>query len=62
MRRVRLRIWREAVLEIVSVTLGILLAFGLDAAWDSCLDGRSERVHLPWPVISSAMSSSSSRL
>jgi hypothetical protein len=46
MRRMSLRTWREAVFEIVIVTLGILLAFGLDAAWDDYLDGRSERVHL----------------
>jgi len=46
MRRPSLRTWRQAVFEIVIVTLGILLAFGLDAAWDSYRDGRRERVHL----------------
>ena len=46
MRRVSLRTWRQAVFEILIVTLGILLAFGLDAAWGSYQDGRRERTHL----------------
>jgi hypothetical protein len=46
MRRVSLRTWRQAIFEILIVTLGILLAFGLDAAWDSYVDGRRERTHL----------------
>jgi hypothetical protein len=46
MRRVSLRTWRQAGFEIIIVTLGILLAFGLDAAWGNYLDGRVERVHL----------------
>jgi hypothetical protein len=46
MRRMSLRTWRQAVFEILIVTLGILFAFGLDAAWDSYLDGRRERTHL----------------
>jgi hypothetical protein len=46
MRRVSLRTWRQAVFEILIVTLGILFAFGLDAAWDSYQDGRRERTHL----------------
>jgi hypothetical protein len=45
-RRLRVPLLMRALVEIGIVTIGILIAFALDAWWDNRLESRQEQIHL----------------